>query len=49
MIEKFTFELHTPKIKNEKIILVKDLGELRSHVVMKLLAYMIFYDAGLKV
>ena len=50
MIEKFTFELSAPKVPaNQKIILVKDLCELRNHVVMKLLAYLIFYDAELKV
>ena len=49
MIEKFTFELHAPKIKSEKIILVKDIFELRNHVVLKLLAYLIFYDPRLKV
>lgn len=49
MIEKFTFELHAPKIKHEKIILVKDLSELRNHVVLKLLAYMLFYEPGLKI
>lgn len=49
MIEKFTFELHAPKIEQEKIILVKAEGELRNHVTMKLLAYMIYYEPGLKV
>ena len=49
MIEKFTFELHAPKIRGEKIILVKDDLELRNHVVLKLLAYLIYYDPKLKV
>lgn len=49
MIEKFTFELHAPRIEHEKIILVKNETELRIHVVLKLLAYVIFYEPGLKV
>ncbi len=49
MIEKFTFELHSPKIPREKIVLVKALGELRNHVVLKLLAYLLYYDPELKV
>lgn len=49
MIEKFTFELHAPKIRHEKIILVKDMSELRNHVVLKLLAFMLYYDPELKV
>lgn len=48
MIEKFTFELHAPKISHEKIILVKDDFELRNHVVLKLLAYLLYYDPELK-
>jgi len=48
MIEKFTFDLHAPKVE-EKLILVKSDGELRAHVVMKLLAYLLFYDSRLKV
>ncbi len=50
MIEKFTFEVCAPKIPPQtKIILVKDLSELRNHVVMKLLSYLIYYDTELKV
>lgn len=50
MIEKFTFELHAPKVPDGlKIILVKDLCELRTHVVMKLLAYLIYFEPELKV
>ncbi len=49
MIEKFTFELHSPKIRHEKIILVKEITELRNHVVLKLLAYILFHDPELKV
>ena len=49
MIEKFTFELHAPKVPLEKIILVKDDFELRDHVVLKLLGYLIYYEPGLKV
>ena len=48
MIEKFTFELYAPKISGKKIILVKDGVELREHVVMKLLAYLLYYDPELK-
>ena len=49
MIEKFTFELHAPKVPEEKIILVKDDFELRTHVALKLLAYLLYYEPGLKV
>lgn len=49
MIEKFTFELHAPKIPHEKIIFVKNETELRIHIVLKLLAYMLYYEPGLKV
>ncbi|MBI4970398.1 MAG: YaeQ family protein [Candidatus Omnitrophica bacterium] len=49
MVEKFTFELHAPKINHKKIVLVKDEVELRNHVVLKLLAYVLFYDPELKV
>lgn len=51
MIEKYTFDLRAempgrPKVR-EKLILVKDITESRIHVVMKLLAYMVFYDPRL--
>jgi len=50
MIEKFTFEVCAPKIPPQtKLILVKDLCELRIHIVLKLLAYLIFYTEDLKV
>ena len=49
MIEKFTFELHAPKLAHEKIILVKADSELRTHIALKLLAYMLYYDSRLKV
>jgi len=49
MIEKFSFELHTPKIPHEKLILVKEMHELRNHVVLKLLAYCLFHTPGLKI
>ena len=48
MNEKFTFELHSRKV-SEKLILVKSDLEKRSHVVLKLLAYLIYYDPRLKV
>lgn len=50
MIEKFTFEVCAPKIPPKtRLILVKELSELRNHVVMKLLSYLIFYTPELKV
>ncbi len=49
MIEKFTFELHSPKIPREKMIFVKNDSELRTHVVLKILAYLLYYDPELKV
>lgn len=53
MIEKLTFDLQAelpgaPKIR-EKMILVKSDLESREHVVMKLLAYLLFYDPRLKI
>lgn len=48
MIEKFTFDLQAPGVR-EKLILVKEDLELREHVVMKMLAYLIFYDPRLKI
>lgn len=48
MIEKFTFDIQAPRVR-DKLVLVKAEGELRAHVVLKLLAYMIFYTPGLKV
>ena len=48
MIEKFTFQIHSPKIE-KKLILVKTDTELRSHVVMKLLSYVLFYDPRLQI
>jgi uncharacterized protein YaeQ len=53
LIEKFTFELRSerpraPKIR-EKMILVKNDLESREHVVMKLMAYLLFYDPRLKI
>lgn len=48
MIEKFSFELQLGKTK-KKMIFVKADGERREHVVLKLLAYMLFYDPELKV
>jgi len=50
MIEKFTFEVCAPKIPPQtKLILVKDVCELRAHIVMKLLAYLLYYTPELKV
>ena len=48
MIEKFTFQIHSPKIE-KKLILVKTDTELRSHVVMKLFSYVLFYDPRLQI
>lgn len=50
MIEKFTFEVCAPKIPPQtKLILVKDVCELRAHIVMKLLSYLLYYTPELKV
>jgi len=49
MIEKFTFDLQSPKIARKKLILVKEDLETRIHVVLKLLAYLIYYEPRLKV
>lgn len=48
MIEKFTFDIQLKKEK-KKIILVKEENELRDHVVLKLLAYILFFDSRLQV
>ncbi len=48
MIEKYTFDLAAPRIK-KKLILVKTIHERREHVVLKLLAYLLFYDPRLKI
>jgi len=48
MVEKFTFDLQFGKIR-KKLILVKEEDELRGHVVLKLLAYILFYHPQLKV
>ncbi len=48
VIEKFTFDLVAPEVR-EKLILVKADMELREHIVLKLLAYLLFYDPRLKV
>ena len=50
MIEKFSFEVCAPKIPPQtKLILVKDVCELRVHIVMKLLSYLLYYTPELKV
>lgn len=49
MSEKYTFELHSPKIDHKRIILMRDDVELRNHVVLKLLAYVLYYNDELKV
>ena len=48
MQEKFTFNIETPRFK-KKMILFKEELESREHVVLKLLAYVIFYDERLKI
>ena len=48
MIEKFTFQLHSPKV-DKKLILVKAETERRVHVVLKLLSYLLFYDPRLQI
>jgi len=49
MLEKFSFELHTTRLKREEITLEKKDSEQRNHVVLKLLAYALFYEPGLKI
>lgn len=48
MNEKYTFDLEFSRIK-QKLILVKSDLELRNHVVLKLMAYLLFYDPRLKI
>ncbi|HNV86477.1 MAG TPA: YaeQ family protein [Candidatus Omnitrophota bacterium] len=48
MIEKFSFELESPKI-NQKLVLVKAESERREHVVLKMLSYLLFYEPGLQI
>ncbi len=48
MIEKFSFDVVSPKVRR-KLILVKNDSEGREHVVLKLLAYCLFYDERLRV
>jgi uncharacterized protein YaeQ len=48
MEEKFTFQIRSPRLE-KKIILFKHDTETREHVVLKLLAYVLFYEPGLKV
>lgn len=48
MIEKFTFDIAAPRVK-KKLILVKNMHERREHVVLKLLAYLLFYEPRLKI
>ena len=43
MIEKFTFDIVSPKI-SRKLILVKNVGERREHIVLKLISYILFYE-----
>jgi len=48
MIEKFTFDIQLKKIR-KKMILVKGQVENREHIVLKLLAYILYYDERLQV
>lgn len=48
MIEKYTFELHAPGVQ-EKLVLVKSDLEKRTHIALKLLSYLLFYDSRLKI
>ena len=48
MIEKFTFNIEFPK-KTKKIILIKTDNEARQHIVLKLLAFLIYYADNLKI
>ncbi len=48
MNEKYTFDLEFAR-NRLKLILVKSDLELRNHVVLKLMAYMLFFDPRLKI
>jgi uncharacterized protein YaeQ len=48
VIEKYTFDIKSPKV-DKKLILVKSALELRSHVVLKLLSFVLYYDPGLRI
>ena len=48
MQEKFTFNIEAPRFK-KKMIFFKEETESREHVVLKLLAYLLFYDEMLRV
>lgn len=48
MQEKFTFNIEAPRFKR-KMIFFKEETESREHVVLKLMAYLLFYDERLKV
>lgn len=48
MIEKFSFDILLKK-KRKRLVLVKSEGELREHVVMKLISYLYFYTPGLQI
>jgi len=48
MQEKFTFNIEAPRFKR-KMIFFKEETESREHVVLKLMAYLLFYDERLKI
>lgn len=48
MQEKFTFNIEAPRFK-KKMIFFKEETESREHVVLKLLAYLLYYDERLKI
>lgn len=48
MIEKLIFNLESPKVRR-KLILVKEEVESRNHIVLKVLAYLFYYDPRLKI
>ena len=48
LIEKFVFNLKSPKLRR-KLILVKEEVETRHHIVLKILAYLLYYDPRLKI
>lgn len=48
MQEKFTFNIESPRFKR-KMVLFKEETETREHVVLKLVAYILFYDPRLKI
>lgn len=49
MIEKFSFDVQSPRVKRKRIIMVKRVEESRRHVALKLMGYALYYEELLKV